>query len=248
VDTPPLSGKMRLAMKKEICTLALLLSAMVFARFNSTAQDTDAVYSTPPASKAELEAIYTQAIEIRTEGILATLGLADAVKSNRVHDIIMAQYRALRARDEGIDAKLKAEGKAINYADRAPQLLTLSKPLHQEFLARLAACLTPEQIQKVKDKMTYNKVEVTYNAYCAIVPDLTDADKAKIMELLKAAREEAMDGGNAPEKSAIFQKYKDQINDYLNARGHDVAQAYRVWNAKHPEEANTNAPQTASPK
>jgi len=57
--------------------------------------------------------------------------------------------------------------------------------------------------------------------------------------LLKAAREEAMDGGNAPEKSAIFQKYKDQINSFLDANGHDTAKALQQWAEKHP---NTNSP------
>ena len=45
--------------------------------------------------------------------------------------------------------------------------------------------------------MTYNKVKITYDAYIDIVPALTAADKAKIMELLKAAREKAIDGGSA---------------------------------------------------
>jgi hypothetical protein len=80
--------------------------------------------------------------------------------------------------------------------------------------------------------MTYNKVKVTYDAYCSIIPGLKDADKAKILELLQVAREEAIDGGSAPEKSAIFQKYKDQINTYLNNGGYDVAKAYKDWEAK----------------
>ena len=50
--------------------------------------------------------------------------------------------------------------------------------------------------------------------------------------MLKEAREEAMDGGSADEKSAVFQKYKNQINDYLNAHGHDVTKAYKEWEAK----------------
>jgi hypothetical protein len=87
--------------------------------------------------------------------------------------------------------------------------------------------------------MTYNKVKVTADAYGAMVPGLTNAEKAKILELLKAAREEAIDGGNAPEKSAIFQKYKDQINSYLDAQGHDTAKAFKEWAAKNP---NTNNP------
>ena len=70
-------------------------------------------------------------------------------------------------------------------------------------------------------------------------PILTDAEKAKIMEQLKAAREEAMDGGSAPEKSAICQKYKEQINSYLDANGHDTAKALKEWTDQHP---NTNNP------
>jgi hypothetical protein len=189
--------------------------------------------STPPATPAELEAVYTTGIESRTTTILTKLNLTDSAKSNQVHDIIIAQYRALRARDEIIDAKLKADGQAINYSNRAPQLDAASKPLHDEFLAKLGDALTPAQVDQVKDLMTYNKVDFTYNAYCNIIPDLTDADKAKVLELLKLAREEAIDGGSAPEKSSIFQKYKDQINQYLNSHGHDVDKAMQEWQAAH---------------
>jgi hypothetical protein len=94
--------------------------------------------------------------------------------------------------------------------------------------------------------MTYNKVKVTYDAYCAIVPDLTDSDKAKVLELLTAAREEAIDGGSAPEKSAIFQKYKDQINAYLVAQGHDLAKDFKEFEAKQAAtaKADTTTPAT----
>jgi len=142
-------------------------------------------------------------------------------------------------RDAAIDTQLKVDGKEVNYENRAPLLAAQSKPLHDPFLTKLSESLTPEQVEKVKDLMTYNKVKVTYDAYVAIVPALTDADKAKIMELLKAAREEAIDGGSAPEKASIFQKYKDQINDYLNANGHDMAKAFKEWAEAHP---NTNNP------
>jgi Protein of unknown function (DUF3826) len=162
-------------------------------------------------------------------------------RSNRVHDVIVSQYRALKARDEVLNA---AFGK--DHSQRADLYQAISKPLHDQFLARLAAELTPEQLEKVKDKMTYGKVEFTRAGYCAIVPGFTDQDKAKIMELLKAAREEAMDGGSASEKTAIFQKYKDQINDYLNVHGHDVAQAYKEWNAKL--ELATKAKDESAPK
>jgi len=218
-----------------------LLAAMLLLAEAVSAQDTNAtqpdaaqppVMSTPAASAADLDKMYNTSVENRTADILKKLNLSDASKSNQLHDLIVAQYHALKARDELIDTKLKTAGKEINYSNRADDLAVQSKPLHDQFVAKLDELLTADQVDTVKDGMTYNKVTFTYTAYCNILPDLTDADKAKIQELLRSARDEAMDGGNSSEKSAIFQKYKDQINDYLNAHGHDVAQATKDWLAK----------------
>ena len=216
-------------MKKTFPALAaiLLLTA-------GLARPAFAQTSTPPASEAEKEAFYAKSIEYRTVDILKALNLDDAGKSNAVHDVLVAQYHNLRVRDAAIDTRLKVDGKEVNYANRAPLLAQQVQPLHDQFLARLAESLTPEQVDQVKDLMTYHKVKVTYEAYCQMVPGLTDPEKVKILELLKAAREEAIDGGNAPEKSAIFQKYKDQINAYLDAQGLDTAKAFQDWIAKHP--------------
>jgi hypothetical protein len=221
--------------------LGLVVAVMALAQLSqaqsNTAAQTDPaqpppVMSTPPASADDLVKMYNTSVENRVADILKKLNLSDDAKSNQVHDLLVTQYHALKTRDEAIDAKLKAAGKEINYANRADDLAAQSKPLHDQFLAKLGGILTPDQVETVKDGMTYNKVAFTYTAYCNILPDLTDADKAKIKELLTSARDEAMDGGSAPEKSAIFQKYKDQINDYLNSHGHDVAQATKDWQAK----------------
>ncbi|HXT12162.1 MAG TPA: DUF3826 domain-containing protein [Candidatus Angelobacter sp.] len=226
------------AIKRKFLAASILLAGATLFSQHACAQQ-----STPPATAAELEATYTTAIESRTADILTPLNLTDVAKSNKLHDIIISQYRVMRARDKLIDAKLHAEGKEIDYSNRAPDLEAQSKVLHDYFIAELSKLLTPEQVEKVKDKMTYNKVKVTYDAYNSIVPNLTDSDKAKIMELLKEAREKAIDGGNAPEKSAIFQVYKNEINDYLDAHGHDVAKAYKDWDAKQAlAKASTAAP------
>jgi hypothetical protein len=227
-------------MTKPFLTLTVGLAAATFFAASLPAQD-----STPPASAADKEAAYTVMLEKRADDILKSLALDNPAKEAKIRDLVIAQYRALRARDEAIDAKLKAAG--ID-ADRASLLKTMSKPLHDEFLTKLSADLTREQVETVKDKMTYNKVKVTYDAYCAIVPDLTPSDKSKIMEMLKQAREEAMDGGSSREKSDIFQKYKDQINSYLDAHGHDVAKAYKDLDAKQEaskKQKDDSAPKTA---
>jgi hypothetical protein len=192
----------------------------------------------PAPTDAEKEAFYARSIEYRVTDILKALQLSDAAKSNAVHTVLVAHYHDLRVRDAGIDTRLKVDGKEVSYANRAEQLALQTKPLHDAFLVKLAANLAPEQVEQVKDLMTYNKVKVTAEAYAAIVPGLTEAEKAKILELLKTAREEAMDGGNAPEKSEIFQKYKKQINDHLVANGHNVEQAFADWAAKNPHTNN----------
>ncbi len=220
-------------MKKPLLAYSAILVAAVFFTRPAAAQ-----MSTPAVTEAEKEAFYATTIENRTADILKGLDLSDLAKSNAVHDVLVAQYHELRVRDAEIDTRLKVDGKEVNYANRAAQLAVQSKLLHDQFLAKLAASLTPEQVEQVKDLMTYHKVKVTYDAYCAMVSGLTDAEKAKIMELLKAAREEAIDGGSAPEKSAIFQKYKDQINSYLDAQGHDTAKAFADWKAKNPDTNN----------
>ena len=206
-----------------------------------------AAQSTEPFTPEEREAVYTAAIERRSSAIVELLALNDAAKSNTLHGIIMAQYRALRARDEALDQMFKtldrdAPGAATN---RAIILPIVSKPLHDQFLAKLTAELTPQQVELVKDKMTYHKVDVTYKAYAQILPDLSSEDKAMILAALKEAREEAMDGGSADEKSAIFQKHKDQINARLSKKGFDVAKATREWEARQEQEAT---PATPSPK
>jgi len=215
------------AMKLQFLLASILAASAAMFTPSASAQTT-----TPAASPSDLEAYYTSLIEKRTQDILTPLALTDAAKSNEVYEIIIHQYRVMRARDMLIDAQLEATGKEDIYANRASLLEADSKALHDYFFDRLSKLLTPEQVDTIKDKMTYNKVKVTYDAYNSIIPGLTDADKAKIMELLKEAREKAVDGGSASEKSAIFQIYKNQINDYLNAHGHDVAKAYKEWEDK----------------
>lgn len=185
-----------------IAVVALMSFATFAAETNSTT--------------GSAEEKYTKVIEARADGIVKSLALSDTNKVAKVHDIIIAQYRALNAWHEANDAKLKAARKDTN---AVAQICASLKTLHNDFLAKLAGNLTPEQVDQVKDKMTYGKVQFTYTGYLNQYPDLSDADKQKILELLKQAREEAMDGGSAAEKTAIFQRYKGKINNYLSRQG-----------------------------
>ena len=216
-------------MNKPICTLTVVMALGVVFCLSASAQ-----YRTPPVTAEEKEAMYNTTVNDRTTDILKLLALTDPARSNRVYQAIVDQYHALRARDEAIEDELNDLPRDSDEwsAARIAMFPHMSRPLHDRFVAKLSADLTPEQVELVKDKMTYGKVQFTYNAYCAIVPSLTDEEKARILNLLRQARDEAMDGGSSTEKSAIFQKYKDEINAYLDGRGHDVAKATKEWQTK----------------
>ncbi len=201
-----------------IAAIALLSAATFAADTNLTPQ--------------QVEANYTKAIEGRTADILKILALSDTNKVAKVHDIIITQYRTLNAWHDANDAKLKA---ARTDTNATAQIRSSLKTIHNDFLAKLAENLSPEQVDQVKDKMTYGKVQFTFNGYISQYPDLSEAHRQKILEMLKEAREEAMDGGSAEEKTAVFQRYKGKINNYLSKEGvHPAAKKPKVTNSVAP--------------
>jgi predicted GH43/DUF377 family glycosyl hydrolase len=182
-----------------------------------------------PAPAADADPNYTRVITGRADNIVKTLEIADADEKARVRDIIVQQYRGLNAihtqRDQEIGAAQSVGDKA-SVAARVTSIREQAdarvRQLHQSYLARLSTKLTPTQVDQVKDGMTYGTVPVTYRAYLAQIPELTEVQKQEIMTFLVEARELAMDGGTAEEKRAVFRKYKGKINNYLSAQGYKL--------------------------
>jgi Spy/CpxP family protein refolding chaperone len=203
--------RMEIEMKKTLFAIAatLLVVSALAAKEKSSVAETN-------LTPEQIEANYTRAIEGRTGDILKVLSLNDTNQAAKVHHVIMAQYRALRAWHDANDPKLKAARADTN---AVAQIRGSLKSLHDEFIAKLSAIFAPEQVEKVKDKITYGKVQFTYAGYLVAYTNLTEANKQKILELLKEAREQAMDGGSAEEKTAVFQKCKGKINNYLSQQG-----------------------------
>ena len=191
-------------------------------------------FAQEPQSGENQEAKYAEVVNQRADKIVAALGLSDTSKAARVRDIISQQYRSLRDNHDARDAHIKAAkeqaggnnevAESIVKATQAEANEKLGK-LHKEYLAKLSEELTPEQVEKVKDGMTYGVLTVTYHAYLRMLPELTEAQKKQIMAWLVEARENAMDAGSAKEKHAWFGKYKGRINNYLSAAGIDMKKA-----------------------
>jgi Spy/CpxP family protein refolding chaperone len=180
------------------------------------------------------EVAYTRAINKRAQKIVNTLGITDTEKAKLVRDIIAGQYRSLRDIHDSRDALIKtaeenagddkkaAEAAVKDIRDKAN---ARQDKLHKKYLKKLSVKLSPEQVDKVKDGMTYGVRLVTYNQYLKMLPELTDKQKAKIMAFLIEARENAMDAGSSNEKHKWFRKYKGKINNYLSAAGYDLKKA-----------------------
>jgi hypothetical protein len=189
----------------------------------------------------EKEAAYTKVITQRAAKIVGSLDMADSVKAKSVIGTIASQYRNLSDVHDTRNTKVKAiktdstknkteKDSLIKRLD-AEREVKLSK-LHGEFLSKLSKELTQEQIVKVKDGMTFGKVQFTYNGYIQMIPNLTDVQKKQIMDWLVEAREIAMDAESSEKKTAVFGKYKGRIANYLSAQGYDLKKEGEEWNKR----------------
>jgi Protein of unknown function (DUF3826) len=194
------------------------------------------------------DAAYTQVLNERVTKIVAPLAIADSAKSNSVHAVIVQQYRSLNdihfVRDVEItNAKKLSDKTAATAAIQTAR--DNAKPkldkLHGEFLAKISAELSPDQVNEVKDGLTYHVLPLTYGVYLRMYPDLTAEQKAQIKSWLTEARELAMDGSTSDEKHAVFGKYKGKINNYLSKAGYDAKKAEQ--NLKKPSQSTSETKQ-----
>ena len=192
--------------------ILLVMCACLLTPLLARAADVPATQDATASSQYEID------LNKRGDAVLKALQLTDADKAVRVKRTVIEQYRAVRDADERASTGASKE-----------EIAAAKKPLHDTFLQKLSAELTPEQVEVVKDVMTYNVVRVTYDAYCDELPQLTDAQRAHMLAELKDARELAMDEGSSKDKHAVFNKAKGRINVYLSKEGYDLKAAEKDW-------------------
>jgi Spy/CpxP family protein refolding chaperone len=208
--------------QKIILALLLLCSVYTNAQQNTTgATDT----------------AYQRVIAERTAKIVNTLDITDAAKRNKVQEQIAGQYISLNAvHDAGIATVTAIKAKPLSKEEIADAVKKEEenkseklKQLHTQFIGQLKSTLTEEQIEKVKDGMTYRILPVTWAAYMDMLQKLTQEQKDKMYAWLVEARELAMDQGSSDAKHAVFGKYKGRINNYLSAAGYDMKKEGEEW-------------------
>lgn len=189
---------------------------------------------------ADAEAAYIKTITERSAKIINTLSITDSAKYKEVLGLLVKQYQGINTIHEETKLALAAikqqsitaQESALQVQKQEEKKTAQLQQLHSTFLAGLQKNLTEEQIEQVKDGMTYSVLKVTYTAYQDMIPTLTAEQKKKIYEWLIEARELAMDGESSDKKHAIFGKYKGRINNYLSTAGYNLTKEREEWNKR----------------
>ena len=160
---------------------------------------------------------YVETIKGRAQKIVDGLQLNDAQKAENVRNIIANRYFLLNDIHSKYDKKQQAERDAELYKH------------HFELVSALTLYLNDEQIDAVKDGMTFGRLKRDYQATQDMIPTLTDFEKQQILIWLKEAREYAMDAADSKGKHFWFDKYRGRTNNWLSSRGYDLKKERDAW-------------------
>ena len=128
---------------------------------------------------------YVETIKGRAQKIVNTLGLNDAQVAENVRNIIANRYFLLN----DIHSKYDKTQQDALQADLYKH--------HFELASALAQYLTEEQIEAVKDGMTFGRLKRDYQATQDMIPSLSEYEKKQVLIWLKEAREYAMDAADS---------------------------------------------------
>ena len=163
------------------------------------------------------DSAYVENIKGRAQKIVAGLQLTDQKQARVVRNIIANRYFLLN----DIHAKYDKNQQDALQAELYKH--------HFELASALALYLTDEQIDAVKDGMTFGRLKRDYQATQDMIPTLSDFEKQQILIWLKEAREYAMDAADSKGKHFWFDKYRGRTNNWLSGRGYDLKKERDAW-------------------
>ncbi len=189
------------------------------------------------------DTVYQKVLLERTEKILKPLSISRLRIYKKKQAILMQQYIDVNLVHEKFTtnlAAIRAKNLSTTIANEKikteeEQKRLLLDKLHRTFTIKISKKLKVEQIEKLKDGMTYHVLPKTWAAYLDMLQNLTQAQKDQMYKWLVEARELAMDEGTSDAKHAVFGKYKGKINNYLSAQGYDMKKEGNDWAVRTKE-------------
>jgi hypothetical protein len=142
--------------------------------------------------------------------------LAAMTTWHREHDAELNRLWGEWNKPRAVEPKDEFPGEVV--AHRIDAVYSSLRPAYEEYLKRLSAELTAEQVEAIKERWSRSPgMTRTYNAYLEIVPDLTPRDKEVIKARLLLAREAAMLTDADKEIVAIYKRHKVKVEQYVGA-------------------------------
>ena len=215
-------------MKKYRSQVAVVLFALLFSSASVWGQK----------AKTEEERKYLEVLHNRSEKILDDyVDLPQGEIREEVRGLMVRQYWNLNKMHDETEAVLKEAKERMDKSayetfkerkeNKADKVLG---KLQKRYLRQLGKHLSQQQIDGIKDGMTLGALAHNYNGYLAMIPSLTEEEKAYIYAQFVEARDEAMVLGSSKDKLAVFRQYKGRINNWLSAeRGYDLEKEGAAW-------------------
>ena len=190
------------------------------------------------ALKSEgLDTAYVSSIIKRSQKIVDGLNITDSQKAENVRNIIANRYFLLNGIHEACAKKKQYAKDSIQGKGHRQRIMESAERRrdaelykhHFELQSALALYLNDEQIEAVKNGMTFNRLQRDYQATQDMIPTLSDFEKQQILIWLKEAREYAMDAADSKGKHFWFDKYRGRTNNWLSSRGYDLKKERDAW-------------------
>jgi hypothetical protein len=183
------------------------------------------------------DSAYVENIKGRAQKIVDGLQLTDQKQARAVRNIIANRYFLLNDIHEACAKKKQYAKDSIQGKGHRQRIMESAERRrdaelykhHFELSSALALYLTDDQIDAVKDGMTFGRLKRDYQATQDMIPTLTDFEKQQILIWLKEAREYAIDAADSKGKHFWFDKYRGRTNNWLSSRGYDLKKERDAW-------------------
>jgi hypothetical protein len=184
-------------------------------------------------------------VENKGAELATRLDLADEAKTAKVEGLLAEHYGRVWAWHQLVDAELDAAWAAWDAArggekDELKALTVMTEqidPIYAEFqpqiqslLAALEQLIGEEKTIELLDRITRSPgVDRTYNAYLAMIPEMTDEEKAIIRGRLEQARDDSLAAWKGDRIVKIFKKYKVRNEFSIDYFGYGYRERYKAW-------------------
>lgn len=195
---------------------SLIVGIFLFISFGSYAQ-----------GNANEREEYWGVIGNRAEKIVHAV-VKDSLKREFAVAKLRDQYYLLNAAYELRDQKI-ADNSSLDLNELENETLRHTSLITQDFFSSLGNNLSVEEVEGIKNGITYGVYPNTVKAYKEMIPTLKDREIQVIDSLLHEARDYAIMAESSKKKHAWFGKYKGRINNFLSKEGYDLKKEGDKW-------------------